>query len=247
MNEREAFEAWFKEKSPVGGVNAKLAARDAWLARAAIEADRAQRVPDAEDLKDRLVAISSAVVDSDEREAQAIIRTTLELLASTPAPAQQEPSEAEMVCAEAYQVVGCLLSDLGLFETDQSRKILDNLSEARRVHQDVLPWESAQHQEQPRQERGPMTDAARDVLAERQRQISAEGWTPEHDDEHTEFCAGRGLSELARAAKAYIEGDVYNWPWTPTSFKPSSPRRNLVKAGALILAEIERLDRATTE
>lgn len=85
--------------------------------------------------------------------------------------------------------------------------------------------------------------AAADVLAERQRQISAEGWTPEHDDEHTEFCAGRGLSELARAAKAYIEADVYNWPWTPISFKPTSPRRNLVKAGALILAEIERLDR----
>lgn len=62
---------------------------------------------------------------------------------AAPAPAQQEPSEAEMVCAEAYQVVGCLLSDLGLFETEAARKILDNLSEARMVHQDVLPWESA--------------------------------------------------------------------------------------------------------
>lgn len=98
MNEREAFESWFKEKSPVGGVNAKLAARDAWLARAAVEADRAQRVPDVEDLKDRLVAISSAVADSDDREAQAIIRTTLELLASTPtpAPAQQETTHDEL-------------------------------------------------------------------------------------------------------------------------------------------------------
>lgn len=81
------------------------------------------------------------------------------LLASTPAPAQQEPSEAEMVCAEAYQVVGCLLSDLGLFETEAARKILDNLSEARMVHQDVLLWESAvAHQEPPQQEREPMTD-----------------------------------------------------------------------------------------
>lgn len=85
--------------------------------------------------------------------------------------------------------------------------------------------------------------AAADVLAERQRQITAEGWTPEHDDEHMEVDAGRGLTELARAAKAYIEADVYNWPWTPISFKPTSPRSNLVKAGALILAEIERLDR----
>ena len=28
-------------------------------------------------------------------------------------------------------------------------------------------------------------------------------------------------------------------------FKPTTPRRDLVKAGALIIAEIERLDRAT--
>lgn len=122
---------------------------------AAVESDRAQRVPDVEALKDHLVAISSAVANSDDRVAQALIRTTLALLASTPAPAQQEPSEAEMVCAEAYQVVGCLLSDLGLFETEAARKILDNLSEARMVHQDVLPWESAQHQEQPQQEKCP--------------------------------------------------------------------------------------------
>ena len=39
LKEREAFEAWFRAKSPVGGINAKLAARDAW--RAAIEASRA--------------------------------------------------------------------------------------------------------------------------------------------------------------------------------------------------------------
>lgn len=41
QQEREAFEDWFKEKRPVGGVNAKLAARDAWKARAALEEGRA--------------------------------------------------------------------------------------------------------------------------------------------------------------------------------------------------------------
>lgn len=51
-------------------------------------------------------------------------------------------SEAEMVCGEAYQVVGSLLSDVGAFETDEAGKILDNLSEARMVHDDVLPWPS---------------------------------------------------------------------------------------------------------
>lgn len=49
---------------------------------------------------------------------------------------------AEEVCAEAYQVVGSLLEDLGVFETERARKILDNLSQAKRVHKDVLPWPS---------------------------------------------------------------------------------------------------------
>jgi hypothetical protein len=33
----------------------------------------------------------------------------------------------------------------------------------------------------------------------------------------------------------------WDWSW----FKPTTPRRDLVKAGALIVAEIERLDRTT--
>ncbi|KVW13839.1 hypothetical protein WK91_21240 [Burkholderia cepacia] len=88
-----------------------------------------------------------------------------------------------------------------------------------------------------------LTAAVRDVLAERRRQVEAEGWTPEHDDEH-EDC------EMALAAIVYAESAVgYHvncpdtWPWSPKWFKPTTPRRDLVKAGALILAEIERLDR----
>ena len=50
--------------------------------------------------------------------------------------------ELEEVCAEAYQVVGSLLSDLDIFETDYARKIMDNLSEGRCIHDDVLPWPS---------------------------------------------------------------------------------------------------------
>nr|WP_295465288.1 hypothetical protein [Mesorhizobium sp.] len=98
-------------------------------------------------------------------------------------------------------------------------------------------------------------DAMRDLFAERQRQKTVEGWTPEHDDEHDD-------GELARAASAYAlnaglpkrfetlaralrneHGAI--WPWHSDWWKPTDPRRDLVKAGALILAEIERLDRAT--
>ncbi|HEI8998088.1 TPA: ead/Ea22-like family protein [Citrobacter koseri] len=86
-----------------------------------------------------------------------------------------------------------------------------------------------------------------DVIAERQRQQSVEGWTPEHDDEH-------GNGELAMAAVCYINetgtvnrngGKPWGWPWDASWWKPTNPRRDLVKAGALILAEIERIDRAT--
>lgn len=91
------------------------------------------------------------------------------------------------------------------------------------------------------------TLAARDVLAERRRQISAEGWTPEHDDAHDK-------GEMAQAAGCYAlnaagwktEALRGCWPlsWRAAWFKPANPRRDLVKAAALILAEIERLDRA---
>ena len=35
------------------------------------------------------------------------------------------------------------------------------------------------------------------------------------------------------------------WPWAPSWWKPRDKRSNLIRAGALILADIERLDRAT--
>jgi len=102
------------------------------------------------------------------------------------------------------------------------------------------------------------TAAARDVLAERQRQISVEGWDSERDDtyRHGELamaaasyaqCAGL-QGEGATTENAFKEPFAENWPWSETWWKPSAePRRNLVKAGALILAEIERLDRAASQ
>ncbi|EOZ3000259.1 TPA: hypothetical protein ACRNIQ_000133 [Pseudomonas aeruginosa] len=89
-----------------------------------------------------------------------------------------------------------------------------------------------------------------DVQAERRRQVEAEGWTPEHDDEHSH-------GQMARAAACYAlagssapnDGTAallvsLAWPWDQQWWKPSTPRRDLVKACALALAEIERLDRA---
>lgn len=85
-----------------------------------------------------------------------------------------------------------------------------------------------------------LTTAAIDVLAERQRQQSIKGFSTQQDDT---YIGG----ELAAAAISYIEpmeAEAY-WPadWHDNSFKPSDYRRNLVKACALLIAEIERVDR----
>jgi len=87
--------------------------------------------------------------------------------------------------------------------------------------------------------------AAADVLAERRRQIKTEGWSPEHDDQHQR-------QELSLAAACYALGTTtpYGktlWPWHYSAWKPRNYRTNLIKAGALILAEIERLDRAANK
>ncbi|MHC9116245.1 hypothetical protein ACYTSF_18380 [Pseudomonas aeruginosa] len=88
-----------------------------------------------------------------------------------------------------------------------------------------------------------------DVQAERKRQIEAEGWTPEHDDEHDDEHDTGALASAAGCyamfSLAYPAGDPSHfWPWDKSWWKPSPDgRRNMVKAGALILAEIERLDR----
>lgn len=96
---------------------------------------------------------------------------------------------------------------------------------------------------------GNKVQAAGDVLAERERQKQQEGWTPERDDKYIDC-------ELARAAATYslctdpeqikVCGAPV-WPWPIYWWKPTTYRRNLVKAGALILAEIERLDRAAIQ
>lgn len=83
--------------------------------------------------------------------------------------------------------------------------------------------------------------AALDVLLERQRQVEQEGWTPEHDDSHANGALAIAAAHYAvehTDARVNDPHDVSGW------IKPTTERRNLVKAGALILAEIERLDRA---
>ena len=91
----------------------------------------------------------------------------------------------------------------------------------------VLPWSS---------------QALFDIACERRRQVEVKGMTLEHDDEHVRH-------EIAHAAACYaypeltaVQG-LKTWPWEPESFVVRDHRANCVRAAALLLAEIERLDR----
>jgi hypothetical protein len=86
------------------------------------------------------------------------------------------------------------------------------------------------------------------IIEERARQLCQEGYTPAHDDEHTEgqmavLAAAYALTSqppgrfYPTPAVNYLRGWLQNVGW---SFKPKDPIRDLVRAGALILAELER-------
>jgi hypothetical protein len=82
-----------------------------------------------------------------------------------------------------------------------------------------------------------------EIELERVRQRRKEKWTLRHDDAHH-------AGELAAAAAAYALHDTEStdipacWPWREDDWKPKDRRRNLVRAAALIVAEIERIERA---
>lgn len=89
-----------------------------------------------------------------------------------------------------------------------------------------------------------LSQAAADVLAERLRQVEAKGYGLESDDALTDYQLPRAAAcyVLASAGVARHKSTLY-WPFAGPMKPSDSRRRNLIKAGALILAELERLDR----
>lgn len=92
------------------------------------------------------------------------------------------------------------------------------------------------------------SQAAKDVLTERARQQVDKGWTPEHDDEHDMYELARAAACYALMAAGYSNGhEIIQqlWPFPDGWPKPHPTRRgDLVTGAALMLADIERLDRA---
>ncbi len=82
----------------------------------------------------------------------------------------------------------------------------------------------------------------KDVVEERQRQLTGEGFDVHHDAKYTK-------NELVRAAVCYalpaaMRVNAKFWPWAKKWWKPKDRRRDLVRAAALLIAELERMDRA---
>ena len=107
-----------------------------------------------------------------------------------------------------------------------------------------------------------MTTGIELIRAERQRQVESEGWTPEHDDSHDGgqlalaaicYASEGGIKAMLPRPCGCREVDCGHWngeevewryPWPFDSpIKKSVRIKDLAKAGALIAAEIDRLQR----
>lgn len=95
-----------------------------------------------------------------------------------------------------------------------------------------------------------------DVIKERNRQVNVEEHTHANDDQYQS-------NELIRGSHSYVghviarswtysestpekyqsEEPSEFWPWPDETWKPKSPREDLIRATALLLAELERMDR----
>jgi len=98
--------------------------------------------------------------------------------------------------------------------------------------------------------------AINEIAAERERQITVEGYSLEHDDEHTKGELARAAASfalLAAADAATLPHEVRKWAASVWPFAMDELRekrsaiRMLVIAGALIVAEIERHRRQAEE
>ncbi|HFJ9883887.1 hypothetical protein N0581_25870 [Pseudomonas aeruginosa] len=157
---------------------------------------------------------------------------------------RQEPEGVRILLARAQgQIEHLAECTENLGEDLDDDDVSEDVAEAREVAEEIAALLAAA----PGKE---VPQAWLDVQAERRRQVETEGWTPEHDDEHSH-------GQMARAAACYAlagssapnDGTAallvsLAWPWDQQWWKPTSARRDLVKACALALAEIERLDRA---
>jgi len=87
-----------------------------------------------------------------------------------------------------------------------------------------------------------MKSGLEQIADERLKQINKWGHSGFHDVSHNH-------KELIKAAQAYLSACIFDgfvvqscWPWEKESFRDEGYVENLKKAGALIAAELDRLN-----
>lgn len=97
-----------------------------------------------------------------------------------------------------------------------------------------------------------MKSGAELITEERARHVTKECYDAQHDDQHVH-------GEMAGAAACYTLWHcsyigkfcwrlaMAMWPWSEECWKPKDPVRDLVRAGSLIAAEIDRIQRLQEE
>lgn len=129
---------------------------------------------------------------------------------------------------------------------DEIRRLAEPTDEQKSLHQlqQKLDDALAENRQLHERLRGVTATTGTYMIAvERERQIKDEGYDAEHDHVHAPMT-------LARAAVSYIlcndekkrkiAKNTY-WPWEDMYYKPLDMKRNLVRAGALVAAAIDRL------
>ncbi|EMO5084396.1 hypothetical protein RZM82_002715 [Pseudomonas aeruginosa] len=171
-----------------------------------------------------------------------------ELLAAAPTQAQHSvPEKVRTLLSRAQCEIEHLAECLeNVCEDEEDFDVREDVADGRVVAADIAHMLAAAPDKE-------VPQAWLDVQAERLRQVEAEGWTPEHDDEHAcdEIAAFACFYAMPPAARDWDAsstgyGDTLGEAILPEGWEPKTGdrRRDLVKACALALAEIERLDRA---
>ena len=168
--------------------------------------------------------------------------------------------------------VKCSNKNCGLITNISQWRLVPDKENPRVTHQHCPRCDCDSFYEAKPGETEKVKSGAQLIALERQRQTKIEGWTPEHDDKHGcgELCsaavcytvAGDCLANAkSLMGESHVEtpeilteeimeqkfGIGVAWPWDEEWLKISpDPIRNLVKAGALIAAEIDRLQRAAS-
>jgi hypothetical protein len=122
-----------------------------------LRAERDQLRAEVELLRLRIKQLEHPVVQSTSAQAQTMCETTgclyVQLCEQRDAAinqcnragAERDQLQARVdelvdMCGQVYQVIGVLAHRSGTFGTDEVERVLDNLSEARKVHADLLPF-----------------------------------------------------------------------------------------------------------